>query len=318
VSAPFEQVDHIWKDGRIVAWDDARIHIMSHVVHYGSSVFEGIRCYETPDGPAVFRLDAHLRRFEDSHRIHRMPLAHSRDELARACHDLIRENGLTACYLRPVSIRGFGSVGVDPQGSPVETYIICWPWGAYLGDDALEKGVDACVSSWHRPAPNTFPAMAKAGGNYINAALMKMEAHENGYAEAIALGPDGLVSEGSGQNLFLVRDDELRTPPLDGTLLGGITRDSVIRIARDEGIPVRECPIPREALYTADELFFTGTAAEITPVRSVDRIEVGGGRPGPVTRRLQSALLEIARGEREDAHGWLDRPPADGAAAEAS
>jgi len=304
MSTEFTPTEWIWKNGELVPWDEARLHVMSHVVHYGSSVFEGVRCYDTPEGPAIFRLGAHLRRFFDSCRIHRIELAYDEEALARACRDTVMENDLEACYIRPIAFRGYGAAGLDPRSSPVELYVICWPWGPYLGDGALEQGVDVKVSSWNRPAPNTFPALAKAGGNYINASLMKMEAKIDGYAEAVALGPDGLVSEGSGQNLFLVRDGVLRTPAVDGTLLEGITRDAVLRLAEDLGIPTRTEPMPREALYTADEVFFTGTAAELTPVRSVDRIEVGEGGMGPVTRQLQEALLGIARGHRPDPYGW--------------
>ncbi len=306
MSAEFTPTEWIWKNGKLVPWDEARIHVMSHVVHYGSSVFEGIRCYGTPDGPSIFRLRAHLRRFRDSCAIHRMDPGFDREALARACRETVVRNGLVECYVRPLAIRGYGAAGVDPTSSPVDTYILCWPWGAYLGAGALEEGVDVRVSSWNRPAPNTFPALAKAGGNYINASLMKMEARLDGYAEAVALGPGGLVSEGSGQNLFLVRDGVLWTPEVDGTLLEGITRDSVLRLARSMEIPMREERIPREALYTADEVFFTGTAAELTPVRSVDRVPVGDGAAGPVTLRLQDALLGIARGTRPDPFGWRE------------
>lgn len=309
----FPETGWIWKNGEMIPWNEARIHIMSHVVHYGSSVFEGIRCYDTPEGPAVFRLEEHLRRLHHSARIYRMPLPWGVPELAAACHDVVRTNGLRECYLRPVVIRGYGAAGVNPTGSPVEAYVVCWPWGTYLGAGALEEGVDACVSTWARPAPNTFPALAKAGGNYLNSQLMKMEAEANGYAEAIGLGPDGLVSEGSGQNLFVVRDGTLFTSPTDGTLLNGITRDSVITLARALGIPVLERPIPRELLYTADELFFTGTAAEITPIRSVDRIPVGSGAAGPLARQLQREFLEVARGRVPDRYGWLSRVPPTGA-----
>lgn len=300
----FPETQWIWKNGELIAWNDARIHIMSHVVHYGSSIFEGMRCYDTTEGPSIFRLDEHLRRFHDSARIYRMPLNWSVPELREACHAVVRANGLRECYIRPVAIRGYGAAGVNPKGSPLDTYIVVWPWGAYLGAGALENGVDACISSWARAAPNTFPALAKAGGNYVNSQLMKMEAEANGYAEAIGLGPDGLVSEGSGQNLFLVRDGVLFTSSTDGTQLNGITRDSVITLARALGIPVLERPIPRESLYTADELFFTGTAAELTPIRSVDRIQVGAGRAGPLTLQLQKEYLEIARGLAPDRFGW--------------
>lgn len=305
MSAEFPTAGWIWHQGEFIPWKEARIHVMSHVVHYGSSVFEGIRCYTTPRGPAVFRLQDHMRRFVHSARIYRMELGYSQAELEEGCLALIRKNELEECYLRPVALRGVGAAGLDPFASPVHTYLICWPWGAYLGDGALEEGVDACVSSWHRPTPNTIPTQAKAGGHYMNAQLMKMEAVAGGFSEAIALSTTGLVSEGSGQNLFLVRDGVLVTPQIDGSMLSGITRDAVLKLAADEGIPVRHENVAREALYTADEMFFTGTAAEVTPVRSVDRIPVADGRPGPITRQMQTAVLEVARGQRPDAHGWL-------------
>lgn len=301
----------VWKNGEFIPWESATLHVMAHVVHYGSSVFEGIRCYATPDGPAVFRLDAHLRRFLDSAKVYRMDVPYDLEALMEACGALIRKNGLNECYLRPIALRGVGALGLNPFASTIETYLLCWSWGAYLGAEALEKGVDVCVSSWNRPAPNTFPTLAKAGGNYLNAQLMKMEALVNGYTEAIAVGTDGLVSEGSGENIFLVRNGTLYTPAIDGAMLSGITRDSVLVLARDMGIPVREEAIPREALYMADELFFTGTAAEVTPIRSVDRIPVGNGRVGPVTKALQDRLLGVARGELEDKWGWRWLVPGD-------
>jgi branched-chain amino acid aminotransferase len=306
----------IWKDGNLIPWAAARVHVLSMAVQFGSSVFEGIRCYRTRDGAAVFRLKEHIRRLFDSCRIYRMELRFTRAEIEQACVATVAGNGLDDCYIRPVVLRGYGAPGMTAVGSPIEVYIPAWPWGSYLGDDALELGVDVCVSSWHRPAPNTFPSTAKAAGNYNNAQLIKWEAMANGYVEAIALGPDGLVSEGSGQNVFLVRDDQLLTPPLDGTNLTGITRDAVLRLAADLGIPVREQCVPRESLYTADELFFSGTASEITPIRSVDRIPIGSGRTGPVTRVLQRRLLAIAHGEEPDMHGWLT--PVVRAAAEVS
>lgn len=295
----------IWRDGCFIPWDDARIHVMSHVVHYGSSVFEGIRCYSTAEGPAVFRLREHLRRLERSAGIYRMEMRYSVDQLVTACLELVDRNGLEECYIRPLVMRGCGSVGVSGLGNAIQVYLICWEWGAYLGAEALEQGVDACVSSWQRPAPNTFPSQAKAGGHYANAQLIKMEAEANGYAEAIALNTMGMVSEGSGQNVFLVRDGQLITPLVDGAMLTGITRESVLELAADEGIPARQENVPRECLYTADELFFTGTAAEITPVCSVDRIPIGDGRPGPITKRLQRALLETVRGKRQERSHWL-------------
>ena len=305
MAAKFTTTEWIWRNGEFIPWEAATIHVMSHVVHYGSSVFEGIRCYSTPDGPAIFRLPEHLRRLRDSAKVYRMDYEYTEGELTSALQDLILKNNLDECYIRPVVFRGYGTVGVNPSGSPVETYLVCWPWGTYLGEGALERGVDVCISSWARPAPNTLPAMAKAGGNYLSSQLIKMEAIANGYDEGIALAPSGIVSEGSGQNLFLVRDGVLITPPLEGTLLQGITRDSVITLARDLGITVKERAVPREALYMADELFFTGTAAEVTPIRSVDRIVVGAGKAGEITLSLQARLLDVAQGRVDDPYGWL-------------
>jgi len=304
MSAQFESTPWIWNDGEFVRWEDATLHVMAHVVHYGSSVFEGLRCYSTPDGPAIFRLEDHVSRFFDSCRIYRMEPACTPEELVSACRDLVLRNELEECYIRPISFRGYGAAGLDPDASPVGTYVVCWPWGAYLGAEALSQGVDACVSTWNRPAPNTYPALAKAGGHYLNSQLMKMEASLNGYAEAIALNPDGRVSEGSGQNLFVVKNGILSTPPSDGTIRLGITRDSIITLAKEEGVEVREESVPREALYTADELFFTGTAAEVTPVRSVDRIQVGSGSVGSVTRTLQQRFMAVAKGTEADPRGW--------------
>ena len=297
--------DWIWKDGEFIPWADATTHILSLAVQFGSSVFEGIRCYPTPDGPAIFRLKPHLRRLWDSCKIYRMEPEQTFEEISQGCVDLIRKNELNDCYLRPMVVRGYGSAGLDPAASPVETYLCAWPWGTYLGEGALENGVDVCVSTWMRAHPNTFPVQAKAAGHYNAAQLMKMEAIANGYVEAIAVGPSGLVSEGSGQNVFLVRDGSLLTPFLDGTNLTGITRDSAITIARSLGYEVREGQVAREALYTADELFFTGTASEVTPIRSVDRIPVGEGKAGPVTLAIQKRYMEIARGDHPDEWGWL-------------
>ena len=305
MSAHISEADWIWKDGAFLPWADARVHVLSIAVQFGSSVFEGIRCYGGQAGPAIFRLREHIRRLLDSCRIYRMDPARTAQELEQACIDTVARNALSDCYLRPMVLRGYGAPGMSGVGSPIEVYICAWPWGPYLGEGALERGVDVCVSSWHRPAPNTFPSAAKGAGHYNNAQLIKFEAMANGYVEAIALGPDGLVSEGSGQNLFLVRDGVLITPPLDGTNLTGITRDAVLRIAADLGIAAREQPVPRESLYTADELFFTGTASEVTPIRSVDRIPIGGGRAGPLTLRLQQHFLALATGRLPDAHGWL-------------
>lgn len=304
MSTKLTKADWIWYDGEMVPWDEAKVHVLSLAVQFGSSVFEGIRCYPTPDGPAIFRLADHIRRLFDSCRIYRIELAYSPDELAAACGAVVERNKLEECYIRPMVLRGYGAAGMNPVGSPVETCIAGWPWGTYLGEEALEQGVDVCVSSWQRPEPNTFPSAAKGAGHYNNAQLIKMEAIANGYAEAIALGPGGTVSEGSGQNLFLVRDGRLVTPPIDGTNLTGITRDSIITIARDLDIAVHEQDVPRELLYTPDELFFTGTASEVTPIRSVDRITVGSGRAGPVTKTLQRRYLELARGGTPDVYGW--------------
>lgn len=304
MASGFEPTEWIWRNGEMVRWEDATIHVLSHVVHYGSSIFEGIRCYKTPDGPAIFRLREHMRRFQDSAKIYRMDLGFSQDQITEACENVLRMNNMEECYIRPIAFRGYGSPGVNPLSCPVEVHVMCWYWGAYLGDEGMLKGVDACVSSWNRMAPNTFPSFAKAGGNYLSAQLMKMEALANGYAEAIALGPTGMLSEGSGQNLFLVRGDKLMTAGLDGTFLPGITRDAIIRIAKDAGIEVCEQPLARELLYIADEAFFTGTAAEVTPIRSVDRIPVGNGVAGEMTMMLQDQLLGIARGNYPDPYGW--------------
>lgn len=304
MASNFEPTEWIWRNGELIRWEDATIHVLSHVIHYGSSVFEGIRAYKTPDGPSVFRLREHLRRFEDSAKIYRMDLNYSQEAIAEACEAVIRQNNIEECYLRPIAFRGYHSPGVNPLPCPVEVYVICWYWGAYLGEEGMTKGIDACVSSWNRMAPNTFPSFAKAGGNYLSAQLMKMEALENGYAEAIGLGPSGMLSEGSGQNLFLVRGRKLMTPALDGTFLPGITRDAVITLAKDAGIEVVEAPLAREMIYIADEAFFTGTAAEITPIRSVDRITIGKGVAGELTKMLQDRLLGIARGKYGDPYGW--------------
>lgn len=301
--------EKIWHNGRFIAWDDAKIHVLSHVVSYGSSVFEGVRCYETVNGPAVFRLKEHTRRLLDSSKIYRIPVQYSVDELVAAQVELIRLNGLRSCYIRPIILRGYGGVGVLPVNNPTEVYLACWEWGKYLGPEALAEGVDVCISSWTRIAPNTLPALAKAGANYMNSQLIRMEAHHNGYAEGIALDANGCVSEGSGENLFVVRDGKIHTPPLGSSVLPGITRDTVVTLARELGIPIVETVIPREMLYIADEVFFTGTAAEVTPIRSVDKIQVGSGRRGPVTEKLQTAFFELVEGRAEDKHGWLTMVP---------
>ena len=300
----------IWRDGELVNWADATIHVMSHVVHYGSSVFEGIRCYETPAGGAIFRLRDHMRRLHDSCTIYRMPMRWSVDELMQAAVDTVAGNELRACYLRPVAVRTGQQMGFYPIGVPVETFIIAYRWGSYLGQEALVNGVDVAVSSWRRAAPDTFPTLAKAGGNYLSSQLSKAQAKLDGYAEGIMLDAFGFVSEGSGENLFLIRDNVLFTSPVAAGILNGITRDSVMRIARDLGYEVREQNIPREMLYVADELFFTGTAAELTPIRSVDRIEIGSGKPGPVTLEVQKRYMAIVKGGVPDEYRWLTPVPA--------
>lgn len=300
----------IWRDGDLVNWDDATLHVMSHVVHYGSSVFEGIRCYETPNGGAVFRLRDHMRRLTDSAKIYRFPLRYSIDDLVQATVDTIGANDLKECYIRPVVVRTGEQMGFYPVGVPVECFIICWKWGTYLGHDALVNGVDVRVSSWRRAAPDTFPTMAKAGGNYLNSQLSKVEAKQDDYSEGIMLDSFGFVAEGSGENLFLVRDDVVFTSQMSNGILHGITRDTVITLARDLGYEVRETQLPREMLYLADEAFFSGTAAEITPIRSVDRLPVGDGRPGNLTQAIQQEFLGIAKGRIADRFGWLTPVPA--------
>src|SRR5262245_36484074 len=296
---------HIWHNGRFIKWEDATIHVLSHVVSYGSSVFEGVRCYSTPAGPAVFRLGDHVRRMLDSAKIYRMGIPQSAGELGEAMLELVRVNQMDACYIRPIALRGYGLIGVDGTKNPIDVYLACWSWGKYLGEEALAEGVDVCVSSWNRIAPNTLPALAKAGANYMNSQLMKMEALANGYSEGIALDKNGYVSEGSGENIFVVRDGKIHTPPLGASVLPGITRDAVLTLAREIDIPVVETIIPRELLYIADEVFFSGTAAEITPIRSVDRIPVGKGRRGPIAEALQKEFFAIVNGTKPDRHGWL-------------
>lgn len=299
-----KKVDKIWMNGKLIDWDDAKIHVLSHVVHYGSSWFEGIRCYNTKRGSAVFRLDEHLRRLENSTRIYRAEIPYTHQQLKMATLETIRANKMRACYIRPVVFRGYGEVGVNPVNCPIDTVIAVWEWGQYLGNGALENGIDVCVSSWRRPGPDTFPSMAKTGANYMNSQLIKLEAIANGFAEGIALDANGYISEGSGENLFLVYNGALYTPPLYSSLLPGITRSTVIQIAKEAGIEVREEALLREMLYIADEIFFAGTAAEITPIRTVDRIKVGDGKPGPITRELQERYFKIVK-EAEDDHNWL-------------
>lgn len=301
---PIKKVDTIWMNGKLVKWDDAKIHVLSHVIHYGSSWFEGIRCYNTQRGSAIFRLDAHLRRLYDSVKIYRAEIPYTREQMEEAIRETIRANKLKACYIRPIVYRGYGDIGVNPSNCPVDVTIAVWEWGAYLGEEALEKGIDVCVASWQRYAPNTAPTMAKAGGNYLNSQLIKLEALAGGYVEGIALDSFGNVSEGSGENIFLVRDKTVFTPPISAALLPGVTRSSVMTLARDLGYKLVEMNIPREMLFTVDEVFFTGTAAEITPIRSVDRIPVGDGKPGPVTKDIQRAFFDVVK-NGNDKYEWL-------------
>jgi len=303
-----QKTEKIWHNGKLIPWDDAQLHVMSHVVNYGSSVFEGVRCYSLPKGPAIFRATEHMQRLLDSAKIYRIDVDYTRDELVSAVVDVVRNNGVWPCYIRPIILRGYGEAGVNPFNSPTEVYICNYPWGKYLSSDS-EKGVDVCVSSWTRLAPNTLPAIAKSGANYMNSQLVKMEAIVNGYVEGIALDTNGYVSEGSGENVFIVRNGTLQTAPLGNSVLPGITRDSVMQIARELGIPVVEQVIPREMLYIADEAFFTGTAAEVTAIRSVDKISVGKGVVGPVTRAVQKEFYAIIRGEKPDRFGWLTAVP---------
>jgi branched-chain amino acid aminotransferase len=303
--SPFNENGIVWKNGGLIPWKEATIHVASHVVHYGSSLFEGFRAYDTPKGTALFRLKDHMKRLYNSCKIYRMDIPYARDEFNRAVLETVRANSFKACYVRPIVYRGYKSLGVDPFPNPVDCAILVWEWGQYLGDEALESGVDVKVSTWWRMAPNTFPALAKAGANYMNSQLIKMEALLEGYAEGIALNIRGHVSEGSGENIFLVLDGKVHTPSLSASVLPGITRDSVIAIIRDLGMELVEETIPREMLYTADEVFFTGSAAEITPIRSIDRITVGSGRRGPVTEKLQEEFFAVINGVREDKYHWL-------------
>jgi len=301
----FSETGKVWMNGQMVEWKNATVHVATHALHYGSGVFEGIRAYDSPRGTNVFRLPEHMRRLWDSLRIYRMESPYSLEQLTDAVLETIRANGYKSCYIRPLLYRGYSQLGVNPLPCPVHASIIVWEWEAYLGEEALANGVDVGVSSWTRIAPNTFPALAKATANYANSGLIKMQAAVDGYAEGIALDEAGLLSEGSGQNLFLVRDNVVYTPSLTSSILQGITRDTVVTLARDLGFDVREQPLPREFLYMADEAFFCGTAVEITPIRSIDKITVGEGRRGPVTAALQERFFAIVRGQRADEHNWL-------------
>ncbi len=302
---PIPKSEKIWFNGRFVNWDDAKIHVMSHVVNYGSAVFEGIRCYNTTKGPAVFCLQQHVQRLMNSAKIYRMDVPYSANEVSQAILDTIRENGMRECYIRPVIFRGYGELGVSPLGCPVDVVVAVWVWGKYLGKEALEQGVEVCVSSWTRIAPNTLPALAKAAANYMNSQLIKMEALKNGYSEGIALDSSGYISEGSGENIFLIKDGVLHTPPLGSSVLPGITRNIVIKICQELGLTVHQQAIAREFLYIADEVFFTGTAAEITPIRSIDRVPVGCGTRGPITAKVQERFFGVVGGHCEDRHGWF-------------
>ncbi len=303
---PEDEKGKIWYNGKLLDWKDAKIHVMSHVIHYGTSVFEGLRCYDTAQGAATFRLKDHVRRLFDSAKIYRMPIPFTQDEIFQACHETIRVNKLKSAYVRPIAFRGYNTLGVDPTDCPVDVVIGTMNWGAYLGEEAINVGVDVRVSSWTRIAPNTFPAMAKCGANYMNSQLIKLEAMVDGYVEGIALDAAGYVSEGSGENIFVIRDGIIYTPPLGASVLPGITRDSVITLAREMGYEVVEKIVPRELLYIADEVFFTGSAAEISPIKSIDRIPIGEGKRGPITQKLQRRLFDIVEGKADDKYGWLD------------
>jgi branched-chain amino acid aminotransferase len=302
---PIQKTEKIWHNGKWINWDDAKLHVLSHVVSYGSAVFEGIRCYNTKQGPAIFRLREHMQRLINSAKIYRMDLPYSVDEFSSVACELVRLNKMEACYVKPIVLRGYGEVGVNPLNSPIDLYMACWAWGAYLGPEALSKGVDIGVSSWTRIAPNTLPAMSKAAANYMNSQLIRMEAAFNGYAEGIALDASGHVSEGSGMNVFLAHEGVLYTPPLATSILPGITRDTVVKLAEDLGIPVKESVIPREMLYIVDEVFFVGTAVEVTPIRSIDRVQIGKGVAGPITRKLQEEFFALTSGAKPDRHSWL-------------
>jgi branched-chain amino acid aminotransferase len=305
---PIPATSFIWFNGKLVAWEKATVHVLAHALHYGSSVFEGVRAYETPRGVAIFRLRDHTRRLFDSAKIYRIQLPYTQDQINEGCRQVIAVNGLShGAYIRPIAFRGYGEIGVAPKiDPPVDVAVAAWEWGKYLGHESEEAGVDVCVSSWQRVAPNTLPAMAKAGGNYLSSQLISQEAKRLGFAEGIGLAPDGTVSEGAGENIFIVKEGVLLTPNLAHSVLSGLTRDTVIKLARELSLEVRESSIPRELLYLADELFFTGTAAEITPIRSVDRIAIGAGRRGPVTERLQRAFFGLFTGATPDSWNWLD------------
>ncbi len=299
------RTEWIWHNGKFVKWDDATVHVTAHALHYGSSVFEGLRAYATPSGPAILAMDAHIRRLYDSCRVMRMELPYGSEQIQEAVIEIVRRNELESCYIRPLVYKGSGPIGLDGRSAPTEMAIFAFEFGRYLGDQAIEQGVDVMVSSWRRAAPDTLAAMSKSGGNYVSSQFITMEARDLGFAEAIALDVNGLVSEGSGENIFAVYRGELYTPPVGASILLGVTRDCILTLARDLGVEVREQSFPREMLYLADEVFFTGTAVEISPVRSVDRVQVGGGTPGPITRKLQDAFFGVLNGTKPDTHHWL-------------
>ncbi len=301
----FDESAKLWFSGKWVNWKDANIHVMSHVVHYGSAVFEGIRCYDTPKGSAIYRLKEHVKRLFNSAKIYRIDIPFTEQEVFDACVQVVQKNGWKDAYIRPIVFRGYDSLGVAPGKCPVEVVVGAWHWGKYLGEEALAQGVDVRVSSWTRIAPNTLPALAKCGANYMNSQLIKLEAIADGYIEGIALDINGYVSEGSGENIFVVLNGQVNTPPLGASVLPGITRDTVIKLAGELNLTVNEALIPREMLYTADEVFFTGSAAEVTPIRSIDRIKIGAGCRGPLTEQLQKRFFEYVNGELPNTHGWL-------------
>lgn len=299
--------DKVWRNGEFIAWEDATVHVCTHALHYGSSVFEGIRAYDVGGQAGIFRLQEHARRLVDSAKIYRMELKWTAEEIAQACVDSVRENGFNACYIRPIAYRDFGPMGVNPLNNPVTLDIITWHWGAYLGPEALEQGVDMQISTWTRNRPNTTPAMAKAGANYASGQLIKMEAILNGYSEGIALDANGLLSEGSGENIFVIRDGQITTPSGGHSILKGITRNTIITLAAEMGMTVTEGDLTREQLYMADEVFAVGTAAEVTPIRSLDKITIGEGKRGPITTRIQKAYLDLVHGKAEDKWGFITR-----------
>ncbi|MCG8604164.1 branched-chain amino acid transaminase [bacterium] len=301
----FLEEGKLWFSGKMIDWRDAKIHVMSHVLHYGSSVFEGFRCYKTVNGPALFRLQDHIRRLFDSAKIYRMEIPYSPNIIEQACADVVKINNLEDAYMRPIVFRGYGSLGVDPSGCPIEVAVAALTWGKYLGREAINNGVDVRISSWARMRSNTLPAMSKSGANYMNSQLINLEAKVDGYVEGIALDSSGLVSEGSGENVFVVRDGIVHTPPFSSSVLPGLTRDCVMQIAASLGYEVKETPLPREALYIADEVFFTGSAAEVTPVKSIDKIPIGKGTRGPITEKIQQNFFGIITGELEDRYNWL-------------